>query len=104
VRLPDEETADQPVNGHIFQILLPNAAIRPAFLTGMKDRGISCTFHYVPLHSAPAGVRFGVVPNGCPITDDASARLVRLPLYYDMTSHDVDFVIDETIAVLKACA
>jgi dTDP-4-amino-4,6-dideoxygalactose transaminase len=104
VRLPDEETADQPVNGHIFQILLPNAATRPAFLRGMKERGISCTFHYVPLHSAPAGIRFGVVPAGCPVTEDASSRLVRLPLYYDMTSPDVDRVIDETIAVLKEFA
>ncbi len=103
VRLPDEETVDQVVNGHIFYILLPSVELRPAFLKGMKERGISCTFHYVPLHSAPAGVRFGVAPNGCPITDDAASRLVRLPLYCDLTSQDIDFVIHQTIAVLGTC-
>ncbi|WP_416067750.1 dTDP-4-amino-4,6-dideoxygalactose transaminase [Rhizobium sp. ZK1] len=100
VTLPDQETADQPVNGHIFHILLPDSGCRPAFLAEMKARGVNCTFHYVPLHSAPAGLRFGVAPRGCPVTEDAAARLVRLPLFYDLTPEDIDYIVSQAASAL----
>ena len=58
------------------------------------ERGVMATFHYVPLHSAPAGEKYGrVAPDGCPVTDEVSARLVRLPLFAGMTPAELDRVI-----------
>lgn len=76
-------------NGHIFHILLPSAGQRPSFIAGMRSLGVQCVFHYVPLHSSPAGLRYGSAPFGCPVAEDAAARLVRLPLYYGMAGDDV---------------
>ena len=61
-------------------------------------------FHYVPLHSAPAGLRYGRTAGELAVTDDISARLVRLPLWADMTSDDVNYVIEQTRDVIRAAA
>lgn len=84
VVLPPQADTNAIPNGHIFHFLLPRADQRPKFLADMKARGIQSSFHYVPLHSSPAGRRFGKAPDGCHVTEDAAARLVRLPLYYGM--------------------
>lgn len=76
-------------NGHIFHILLPSPEQRSAFIAGMKSLGVHCVFHYTPLHSSPAGLRYGSAPLGCPVTEDAALRLIRLPLYHGMTEEDV---------------
>jgi dTDP-4-amino-4,6-dideoxygalactose transaminase len=59
----------------------------------MKARGISCVFHYVPLHSAPAGLRFGRFSGEDRHTTDDSERLVRLPLYYGLSPESQSEVI-----------
>jgi dTDP-4-amino-4,6-dideoxygalactose transaminase len=71
-------------NGHLFRLLLPTRVDRRAILTMLNDRGVNVVFHYVPLHSAPAGRRFGRVSGSMSVTDDRSARLVRLPLWVGM--------------------
>lgn len=68
-------------NGHTFGFLLPDAASRDAFLAAMRRRGVQCAFHYVPLHSAPAGLRCGRIGSGMETTDAVASRLVRLPLW-----------------------
>lgn len=88
------------LNGHIFHLLLPHADQRPDFLAKLKARGIQCSFHYVPLHSSPAGQRFGKAPDGCRVTEDAAARLVRLPLYYGMGEATVAIVAAAVIDTL----
>ncbi|MGB3739032.1 MAG: dTDP-4-amino-4,6-dideoxygalactose transaminase [Pontixanthobacter sp.] len=75
--VPDDCTT----NGHLFYLLLNDAEDRDAFIAHMKAAGITCPFHYVPLHSTPAGVRYGRADCPLPVTDMQSARLVRLPLY-----------------------
>jgi len=75
--LPDGQTH----NAHMYQLLLPTPAKRTNFIEGMKANGIIAPFHYVPLHSAPAGREFGRVSGDMSITDDVSSRLVRLPMY-----------------------
>jgi dTDP-4-amino-4,6-dideoxygalactose transaminase len=68
-------------NFHLYYMLLPNPFLRPELITRMKDDGISAPFHYVPLHSSPAGARLARTSGSLRHTDDLSARLVRLPLY-----------------------
>lgn len=101
VRLPPEPAGNDSLNGHIFHLILPRATMRPDFLQRMEERNIQCTFHYVPLHSAPAGVRFGLAPDGCPVTDEFASRLVRLPLHGRLTNDDLVRIVDATISVLE---
>jgi dTDP-4-amino-4,6-dideoxygalactose transaminase len=68
-------------NCHLYYLLMPSAPLRDELIARMKEDGIYTPFHYVPLHSAPAGLRFARVSGTLPVTDDLSARLVRLPLY-----------------------
>lgn len=81
-------------NAHIFYIKLRNLQERTAFITHMKERGVNCVFHYVPLHSSPAGLKYGRFSGEDVYTTRESERLVRLPLYYGMTENDRCTVID----------
>lgn len=81
-------------NAHIFYVKLRDEAMRERLLRFLKERGIGATFHYVPLHSAPAGRKFGVFRGEDRYTTKESQRLLRLPLYYRMTSEDVDRICD----------
>ncbi len=72
-------------NGHMFYLLLRDLGDRDAFIAHMRAAGITTPFHYVPLHSAPAGRKHArFIGNGLPVTDDIAARLVRLPLFYGL--------------------
>jgi dTDP-4-amino-4,6-dideoxygalactose transaminase len=73
-------------NAHLYYVILPSAELRDQFIAGMKVDGIMTPFHYVPLHSSPAGLRFGRTSGSLACTDDLSARLVRLPLYPRMAA------------------
>ena len=68
-------------NAHMYYLLLPHAVDRAAVIQGMRSRGASAVFHYVPLHSSVAGRRFGRAHGKMAITDDLSARLLRMPLW-----------------------
>lgn len=68
-------------NGHMYYLLMPDAADRDRTLARLHEADIRAVFHYVPLHSAPAGRRFGRVAGSMTHTDDLSARLLRLPLW-----------------------
>lgn len=71
-------------NGHIFYLIAPTASCRDQLITRLKNDGILAPFHYIPLHSAPAGQRFGRTSGRLTITTDVSTRLLRLPLYQDI--------------------
>ena len=73
---------------HMFYVLMPDRPARDALLEGMREHQITPTFHYVPLHSSEAGRRFSAEYVECPVTDDISGRLVRLPFYNNLTSAD----------------
>ena len=88
-------------NGHLFPILLPARVSRPAVLAELNRRGVNAVFHYVPLHSAPAGRRFGRVSGTMAVTDDCSARLVRLPLWVGMDSTGPWRVATELFEILS---
>jgi dTDP-4-amino-4,6-dideoxygalactose transaminase len=80
---------------HLYYVLMPSFADQQGLLAHLKERAVVGTFHYIPLHSAPAGQKYGrVAPGGCPVTEDVSARLVRLPLFAGTTPAELDRVID----------
>lgn len=80
-------------NAHMFYLKLKNLQERTAFIQYMKEKGIGCVFHYVPLHSAPAGIKFGRFDGEDVYTTAESDRLVRLPMYYGMLKEDCQSVI-----------
>ena len=80
-------------NAHMFYIKLKNLEDRTAFIDHMKAQDISCAFHYVPLHSAPAGLKFGCFAGEDEYTTKESDRLVRLPMYYGLKHEDRQTVI-----------
>lgn len=80
---------DADSNGHLFYILLDSLAVRTALIAHLKMQGIHPVFHYVPLHSSPAGRKYGRVSGEMTVTDDLSERLLRLPLHYEMNDADV---------------
>lgn len=85
--------ADCVHNAHMFYIKCKDLAERTALISFLKERDILAVFHYVPLHSAPAGQRFGRFHGEDKYTTAESDRLVRLPLYYKLTIEDQDCVI-----------
>ena len=99
LELPYEPTTATPAD-HMFYVLLASSAARSQVIDSMRRDGVNPTFHYVPLHSSPAGLRFADGESACPVTDDISARLLRLPFYNDMTSGDVERVVSSLTAAL----
>lgn len=100
IRLP-QFPATCTNNGHMFYLLFPSLEIRTKFISFLKEKGIYAPFHYIPLHSAPAGQKFCRTATPMPITDRISQTLVRLPLYYDMTDQQLDFVVKTVLAFLE---
>ena len=88
-------------NAHMFYVKLRDLEQRTAFIRYLRDRDISSVFHYVPLHSSPAGRRFGRFNGEDVYTTKESDRLSRLPLYYGMTREDRDRVIDAVLSFFK---
>lgn len=80
-------------NGHIYYLLLPDRTRRDALIQGLRQRQIGAPFHYIPLHSSPAGQRFGRAFGSLDHTDETSERLIRLPLWTGM-SDELEQVVD----------
>jgi dTDP-4-amino-4,6-dideoxygalactose transaminase len=85
--------ADVGHNAHLYYILLPNGPARDDTLHKLAESGVQAVFHYIPLHSSPAGRRFGRAMGELPITEDIAARLLRLPLWVGMTDDDIEYVV-----------
>lgn len=84
-------------NAHMFYIKCNSIETRQSYIKFMKDNDILCVFHYVPLHSAPAGIKFGRFVGEDEHTTPDSDRLVRLPLYYNISKEDLNKIIYKTI-------
>ena len=88
-------------NAHMFYLKFANSTKRADFIAYMKEKGILTVFHYIPLHSSPAGLALGKFAGQDRYTSVESERLVRLPLYYNMTDNEQTVVIDSVIKYLK---
>jgi len=84
---------DSRCNGHLFYIVTQSLKERTELISFLAQRGIYAVFHYVPLHTSPAGRRFGRVHGSLKVTEAFSDCLLRLPLYYEMMQEDVQRVI-----------
>jgi dTDP-4-amino-4,6-dideoxygalactose transaminase len=80
-------------NAHMFYVKLADLEQRTAFISYLREHGVQAVFHYIPLHSAPAGQRFGRFSGTDTYTTRESERLVRLPMYYGITPDDLSTVI-----------
>lgn len=81
-------------NAHMFYIKAKDLEERTRLIAYMKENGIGCVFHYIPLHSAPAGRKFGRFHGEDQYTTKESERLMRLPMYYGLKPEDVEKVIE----------
>lgn len=87
-------------NAHMYYVLLPPETDRGRVLADMKRAGVNAIFHYVPLHSSPAGMRFGRASADLPVTDAVFARLIRLPLWIGLSEDDQERVVAALSAAL----
>lgn len=88
-------------NAHLYHLLLPDQRRRDGLIEKLGAMGIQAVFHYVPLHSSPAGREYGRADGDLRVTDDVSARLVRLPLWIGMTQADVERVVSGVAAFFE---
>lgn len=99
VRLP-RRSNNVVGNGHMFYMLMRDTEDRASLITHMREAGITTPFHYVPLHSAPAGLQYARTAGEMTVTDDIAARLIRLPLYFDLGT-DIEVVIARAESYLR---
>lgn len=106
--LADQERVELPTipaecdhNAHLFYLKLANQNERQSFINYLKEREILSVFHYIPLHSSPAGQQFGRFVGKDRFTTKESERLVRLPLFYNMQDDECQKVIESTLEFFK---
>ncbi|GAC1547432.1 MAG: dTDP-4-amino-4,6-dideoxygalactose transaminase [Candidatus Velthaea sp.] len=80
-------------NAHMYYVLASSAESRDRYIAELSQRGIGAIFHYVPLHSAPAGLRYARTSGTLAVTDESAARLIRLPMFYALEPGDIDDVV-----------
>lgn len=93
--------ADCKPNAHIYYFILNSAEVRGALWAHLKEAGIQATTHYVPLHSAPAGVKYGRVSGSLKVTDELANRLLRLPMYADLETSEAQFILETIHSFFK---
>lgn len=71
--------------------------MRQSFLDYMRSNGILCVFHYLPLHLSVMGQKYGGQSGDCPVTEDVSERLVRIPFFNKLSSYEQNLIIEKTI-------
>ena len=96
--IPDECTN----NAHMFYIKVSDLETRTELIRYLKEKGIMAVFHYVPLHSAPAGRKFGRFNGEDNYTTKESERLMRLPLFYSITDDEVEYVVEKVAAYFNS--
>lgn len=80
-------------NAHMYYVLLPNAEIRTPLIRTLRECGAHAIFHYVPLHNSPAGLSHSRIGSSMVVTEDLSARLLRLPLWVGLPSHAQELIV-----------
>ena len=102
LRRPFVPAECQP-NGHIYYLIMPSTELRDGMIAQLASLGVKAPFHYVPLHSSPAGKRYGRVGGPLSVTEDLGARLLRLPLFLDLDGRGEE-VIDRVYSAWSAIA
>jgi len=101
VRLPViPEHCEHPY--HMFYMIMPSYEDRQAFIAHLKSRSILSVFHYLPLHLSEMGVRLGAKKGDCPVTEDISDRLVRLPFYNELTEAEQEIIVEAIFSFYRS--
>jgi dTDP-4-amino-4,6-dideoxygalactose transaminase len=79
---------------HMFYMLLPNLDLRQKLIQYLRELGIQSVFHYLPLHLSDMGQGFGGKVGDCPVTEDVSDRLVRLPFHNGLSNSEQELAIE----------
>jgi len=88
-------------NGHIFFLLFKNLEHREYFITRMRESGILCIFHYIPLHLSEAGKKYAKVYGTLRISENAANQIVRLPLWIELDNEKQKHVINSALKILE---
>ncbi len=89
-------------NAHMYYLLLPDGAIRDHVMGSFKAGGVNAIFHYIPLHSSPAGLRYGRAHSDLPVTDSVASCILRLPMWIGLTDEQIGTVTDILVQELGA--
>jgi dTDP-4-amino-4,6-dideoxygalactose transaminase len=84
---------DQPF--HMYYLLLPSLQARQEFIQSLRSKGINTVFHYLPLNTSRMGMKFGGKTGDCPVTENISDRLVRLPMHLKISEDDLEYVVEK---------
>jgi dTDP-4-amino-4,6-dideoxygalactose transaminase len=98
--LPGSREGCEPVR-HLFYVLVESETVRDLVAADMQAEGIVATFHYLPLHAAPAAARFSDSPAHCPVADDVSRRLLRLPFHTGVDIEGAERVVEAFLRALE---
>ncbi len=101
IELEKEPVNGSTLNAHMFYVLAKDIEERTQLISYLKSKNISTAFHYVPLHSAPFAKRILKEMPDLPVTDSYSARLLRLPMFADLTNKEVEYVINSIYEFYK---
>ena len=85
----------------MYYIVLPTEKIRNYLLQDLKNNGIEAVFHYIPLHTSPMGIKLGCKKGSLPVTEEYAYRLLRLPLFPDMSMAESNYICDKIFEFLK---
>ena len=91
-------------NAHLYRLMLPTESARDEAIHQLWNAGVHAVFHYVPLHSSPAGLRYGRTAGSMRVTCDAAARLLRLPFYSSLSDSDQARIIESVFKVCRGLA
>jgi dTDP-4-amino-4,6-dideoxygalactose transaminase len=89
-------------NAHMFYIKTKDMEERSRLIAFLKEKGILAVFHYIPLHSAPAGMKFGRFHGEDKFTTKESERLLRLPMFYTLTADQTEYITEQIKAFYRA--
>ncbi len=79
-------------NAHMYYILFKNLRLKTKFITYLSENNIHSVFHYIPLHRSKAGKKYGKTPFEMPVTNNTSDTLLRMPMFYDLTDEEMDYI------------
>lgn len=88
-------------NAHIYYLLVPDLSTRTALIAHLKSKNIYTTFHYVPLHNSPAGLKYGRTVGNLAVTEQLSDRIVRLPIGANMSLREAEYVSSEVLNFIQ---
>ena len=102
IKFAELPSDDSCYNGHIFHIMTKEVAERDKLIKFLRNKEIVALFHYIPLHSSPAGKTYGRTSGSMAVTERVADTLIRFPMYYGITEQDINSVVSAVLAFYSA--